>query len=397
MKALISLLGLAAVLTFACSPLGGILGPPTSTPRETPTVKEATSTPPASEPSPTPLPATPSAPEPTSTQLPPVPTATEPIPSPQVDASATSSPTVPEEPWRQVRTLLVGPGEPGRLYALIGELPAGFDGGGTSWLLVSDDYGETWTDFPGGLPAQNCVLNVNMDYATVDSLYASMCEGLYHWSGSEWIPLSPVETRMVTVVYGSPETLWAAGTRGAPGAVIRSNDGGMTWARADDGLVQFNGVATVALAPQDANTLYAIIMPKYAGSYLRRGTSGGQWTTMPTPLDNSQIGVGLTIDGANGDLYVMVKSPTSQLWGSQNASTPDLGQVQWWLVHDFGRDVDVELLASGWSAQGLALYANLSPLEWEDEGFAEVGVPELFRSLDGGLTWVPLPIPLSPG
>jgi hypothetical protein len=397
MKALISLLGVAAVLTFACNPIGGILGSPTSTPRDTPTVRQATSTPSVGELSPTALPATPSAPEPTSTQPPPVPTATEPIPSPQVEATATASATAPQGPRRQVRTLLVGPGEPGLLYGLIGELPAGLGGGGTSWLLVSDDYGETWADFPGGLPAQDCVLNVNMDYATTDSLYASTCQGLYHWSGSEWMKLCSVETRMVSVVYGSPEVLWAAGMGGAAGAILRSNDGGVTWARADDGLIQFNGVATVALAPQDANILYAVIMPKYAGSYLRRGTSGGQWTTMPTPMGDSQIGVGLSIDGANGDLYVVVKSPTSQLWRSSNASTPDLAQVQWGLVHDFGRDVDVELLASGWSPQGLALYANLSPLEWEDEEWAEVGVPELFRSLDGGLTWAPLPIPLSAG
>jgi hypothetical protein len=394
MKALTALLGMAVVLTFACSPRGGVLSPPTSTPRETPTVKEKETRLPTSEPSPTP---SPSGPEPTSTQPPPSPTATEPIPSPQVETTPTSPPTVAQPSWRQVRTLLVGPGEPGRLYALIGELPAGLDDESTPWLLVSDDYGETWTDFPGGLPTQECVLNVNMDYASVDSLYVSTCEGLYHWSGSEWVRLSSLETRMVAVVYGSPEMLWAAGMGGTDGGVLRSNDGGLTWARADDGLIQFNGVATVALAPQDANILYAVIMPKYGGSYLRRGTSGGQWTTMPTPLDNSQIGVGLTIDGGNGDLYVMVKWPTSQLWRSRNASTPDLGQVQWSLVHDFGRDVDAEVLASGCGPQGLALYANLCPVEWEDEEWAEIGVPVLSRSLDGGLTWEPLPIPLPPG
>ena len=294
-------------------------------------------------------------------------------------------------------TLLVGPGSPGRLYALIGELPAGFEDESTPRLLVSDDYGETWIDFPGGLPVQECVLNVNMDYATVDSLYVSTCEGLYHRSGGEWTLVSPLETRMVAVVYGSPDVLWAAGGRGAPGAIIRSNDRGVTWARADDGLIQFNGVATVALAPQDANTLYAIIMPKYAGSYLRRGTSGGQWTTMPTPLDNSVIGVGMSIDGANGDLYVVAKFPTSQLWRTRHPSTPDLADVQWEFVYDFGRDWDVELLGSGWSPDGLAMYANWSPLEWKYEGFAVVGVPELRRSLDGGLTWAPLAIPLSPG
>jgi hypothetical protein len=36
-------------------------------------------------------------------------------------------------------------------------------------------------------------------------------------------------------------------------------------------------------------------------------------------------------------------------------------------------------------------------VEWEDEELAEIGVPELSRSLDGGLTWESLPMPLSPG
>ncbi|TKJ28098.1 MAG: hypothetical protein CEE40_12445 [Chloroflexi bacterium B3_Chlor] len=295
-----------------------------------------------------------------------------------------------------MRTLLAGPGEPGRLYALIGDLPAGFDGARTPWFLISDDYGENWSDFPGGLPAQECVRNVNLDYATPDALYASTCQGLYRWSGSEWTLIAPQETRMVAVVYGKPEVIWAANFRPRAGAVIRSSDGGASWTAAADGLVHFNGVANVAIDPRDSNALYGVIMPKYAGSYLRRGTGGGQWKTMPTPLDNSQIGVGMTIDGANGALYVVVKVPSHQLWRSINPNMPDVDEVQWELVHDFGRDVQVELLASGWSPGGLALYANLSPLDWQDASYALVGDPVLHRSLDGGRTWTPLLLPVLP-
>jgi hypothetical protein len=156
-------------------------------------------------------------------------------------------------------------------------------------------------------------------------------------------------------------------------------------------LLSFNGVANLGLDPRDSNTLYAIIWPKYAGSYLRRGTADGLWKTMPTPDGNRTIGMGMSIDGATGDLYVVVSPPEPQLWRSRNPDAPDVNDVQWELVHDFGPDVQVELLGSGWSPEGLALYANVWPLVWRDAGFAEVGPAEVHRSLDGGQTWAPLP------
>ena len=75
---------------------------------------------------------------------------------------------------------------------------------------------------------------------------------------------------------------------------------------------------------------------------------------------------------------------------------PDVNEVQWEPVHDFGRDVQVELLASGWSPEGLALYANLSPLDWQDASYALVGDPVPHRSLDGGRTWTALLLTVSP-
>lgn len=309
-----------------------------------------------------------------------------------MEPSATLVSVSEEERW-EVRTLLAGPGEPGRLYALLTEPASGAWPAERVRFLISDDYGETWSSFPGGLPAEECVLNVNLDYATPDALYASTCQGLYRWSGTEWTLISPQQTGMVAVVYGKPELIWATETFEAGAWVIRSEDGGATWIPASNGIIAFNGVANVAIDPRDANTLYAIIWPKYGGSYLRRGTGSGQWSTMPTPLNNSVIGVGMTIDGATGALYVTMTAPDYQIWRSLNPNMPDLNDVDWELMHDFGRDVQVNLLASGWSPQGLALYANLWPLRWLDAGYAEVGPSVLHRSLDGGQSWTPLPIP----
>jgi hypothetical protein len=68
-------------------------------------------------------------------------------------------------------------------------------------------------------------------------------------------------------------------------------------------------MANLGIDPRDSNTLYGIIQPKYAGSYLRRGTTEGNWETMPTPKDNATIETGMAIDGASGALA----SGTTQL------------------------------------------------------------------------------------
>jgi photosystem II stability/assembly factor-like uncharacterized protein len=291
-----------------------------------------------------------------------------------------------------VSALLVGPGDPGRLYALQRKVGGGSIDPADVRLLVSDDGGQAWSPFPGELPARECLHSVDMDYAQVDALYASTCHGLYRWSGSGWDLVSPQETTRVAVVYGQPQVLWAVQFPREGHAVIRSDDGGLTWAPADTGLVPFNGVATLGIDPTDANRLYAIINPAYAGSYLRRGTGTGQWETMPTPNDNSVIDPSMAIDGATGHLYVVTSLRPYQLWRSENPGA-DLAEVEWELLHDFGPDVWVHLLASGPGPTGPALYANLTSIRQLGGGFIDVGPAILQRSLDGGQTWSALAIP----
>ena len=159
------------------------------------------------------------------------------------------------------------------------------------------------------------------------------------------------------------------------------------------GLTTFGGMANLGIDPRDNSTLYGIIRPKYAGSYLRRGTPDGRWQTMPTPRDNATIETGMTINGAIGALYVTTQVAPVGLWRSRNPNTTDVVDVQWELVHDFGPDAQVSLLASGWGPQGLAIYANIRPLTPLAGGGATVGNPVLYRSLDSGQTWEPLATP----
>jgi hypothetical protein len=256
--------------------------------------------------------------------------------------------------------------------------------------MISDDFAATWTPFAGGLPVPpECMVNVNLDYFTPDNLYASTCQGLYAWEGTAWVKRSDQLTDVVAVVYGQPDQVWAA----AHGdGVIRSDDGGRTWRDASSGLVTFGGMANLGIDPRDANTLYGIIQPKYAGSYLRRGTSGGNWQTMPTPKDNATIETGMAIDGASGALYLTTQLPAVELWRSPNPSAADFADVQWELVDTFQPEARVVLLASGWGPQGMALYASIWP-NWFGQSSPATGDVALSRSLDGGHTWESLPMP----
>jgi hypothetical protein len=367
----------------ATSPAAG--APLTRVPAAMPTVP-ATVTLPATQ-APTAVAAATSTPEePTE-----APTPAQPSPS----AQPFESPLATPGPVWQVETLLVEPGEPGRLYALMK------DNSGPLWafpaanvrLMISDDYAATWAPFPGGLPVPAaCMVNVNLDYAATDALYASTCQGLYLWdvNGKAWVKRSDRLTDAVAVAFGQPDTAWA--TAHGDG-VIRSTDGGRTWQDASEGLTTFGGMANLGFDPRNNGTLYGIIRPKYAGSYLRRGTPDGHWQTMPAPLDNATIETGMTVDGGTGALYVTTQVPPAGLWRSSYPNTGDVTDVKWDLIHDFGPDAQVSLLASGWGPQGLAIYANIWPLTPLSGGGATVGNPVLHRSPDGGQTWVPLATP----
>ncbi len=324
------------------------------------------------------------------------PTARPPVATPQPTATSIKPaipsllpiPTAIGAGW-EPRTLLVAPGEPGRLYALMVNTGTGSGAFPAERMrfLFSDDFGATWTPFPSGLPTEiQCVNNVNLDYASRDALYASTCQGLYRWVSNHWTRVSPQETFQVAVAYGQPKVIWATARTDQGGPAIRSDDGGATWRTASAGLVHFNGVANVAIDPRDVQTLYAIIWPKYAGSYLRRAKASGQWKMLPTPLGNAQIDVGMSIDGATGELYVSAYNSINEQWGiwrSRNPTVDDVNAVIWEHVHTFPKDQWVTVLASGSSPKGLALYARVSILNGESV---------LQRSLDGGQTWTALPI-----
>ncbi len=358
----------------------------------------AACTPSSGSPAFTPAASVPTAPTLTLTPLPtntrPVPTATlTALPTRPANVTAvplTPTPTLETIGW-DTRNLLVGPGEPGRLYVLqdYRGLPAS-----TSRrvrLLMSDDFGDSWRAFPGGLPAEDsCLSNVDLDYAKRDALAASTCRGLYRWGDNKWNLISSQETLKVAIAYGQPNVIYATAPMDKGGPVITSQDGGKTWQGASQDLVTLNGLANIAIDPRDARTVYGIINPKYAGSYLRRMFVGSGWQTLPTPANNSQIDTGMTIDGASGDLYVTAHfSGGWELWRTHNPNAPDPDTIVWESVSQFG-DKWATVLASGTIPHGLALFVKLSPGNCNSADPACAAYVQ--RSLDGGATWSRLQI-----
>jgi photosystem II stability/assembly factor-like uncharacterized protein len=314
------------------------------------------------------------------------------VPSTATRASTiipTIAPTIASSGW-DTRTLIV---TSGRVYALQGDRGMQYFGSQKVQLLFSDDLGDTWRAFAGGLPVEaSCLANVNLDYATRDALYASTCRGIYRWGENKWARISEQETIQVAIVYGKPNQVWAIAAPNKGGPVIRSDDGGKTWRGASDGLIHFTGLANLGIDPRDAKTIYGIISPKYGGSYLRRAFVDHSWETMPTPMNSAQIDTGMTIDGATGDLYVTANAYPQgwQLWRTRNPNVSNVNAVVWDQVSGFETDDWATALASGASPQGLMLFVKMSP---SNCNVADAKCdPYILRSLDTGKTWKRLTI-----
>lgn len=355
-------------------------GPPPATSTPTPSLPVATATPfpsPTAEPTPDAMPGDVT---PTDTPGPPVPTA---------------EPTVGYTPTNtyQVQTLLVGSGQPGRLYAWLEGFWWADDLPGR--LLVSDDLGATWHPFEGGN-----VRPVGIDYAS-GALYGQTNDGLSRWDGSQWALVSPEEITKVAVQFGEPEKMWGI----AQAQVARSEDGGRTWQ-----LQPGNGVPLdLFLNPKDPGYVY-LVAHSWGQHSLSRTTGNYQWNLLPKPDNPGQpVGTwrdirGVAVDGDSGATYLMLAniigsfSPAgSQLWRSDNLNAPDVTTVSWSLLQDFGPDVQALLLASGWNPAGAgpALYANFRSEYCPAEGGTCAPEPPwvLHRSLDGGQSWESIAIP----
>ncbi len=313
-------------------------------------------------------------------------------PTPTATVTRTSTPTATATPTPTsafpalVRELIVGPGEPGPLYALTN----------SQLLLVSYDRGETWQEAPQGVPPAVGRSGLGMDYANPSTLYLGTAAGLFRTDASgHWQFLHTVRTHALSVEYGRPATLWAAPNighdLGSGVMVIKSDNSGLTWRSASGDLSGYTASNPIIIDPDDSNTLYVTSATKYGSGMLYRGTNAGNWRRLPGPTFEWNVNTGLAFGnasaaGANA-LYMGSRYP-GKLWRSLNANTPAPEDVQWQLVYDFGANKSAVPLAVGWGPNGSALYINLT--DTTDWGTT------LLRSDDDGATWQTLSLPPGP-
>jgi hypothetical protein len=257
-------------------------------------------------------------------------------------------------------------------------------------ILVSNDWGDTWTPFSGSLPSGgDCLFSLNRDYAVPGAFLASTCQGAYRWTGDQWQQVTPTPTAALLTLPTASNEMWAIRPAGEPGAPLQqSTDQGVTWQEQD--LPTYDGIATLAVSPHKRGPLFATLWPAYVGgfpngSYLRRLLPGAtEWQIIATPADQGANNTGIVLDDA-GRLYLVAGRGFHQLWRAIQSDVADPNTLEWELWYDFGLGSWVNLLAAAEGAEGVILYAVAGKMMDNDLA--------LYRSLNGGKTWERLSLP----
>jgi len=178
----------------------------------------------------------------------------------------------PPEAAFYVQSLVVTPDEP-PLYYLVHN----------GRLYRSADRGGTWSaENLTGLPVDAHLLQVTVDYRHPETMYAVSHEGIYRRQGEgAWELVDTLYARTLAVDLQNPDVLWAGvfwkSDRDA--VIVKSEDGGRTWGKADFGIDLGGVVEQILVDPKNPNVLWALVSPRYSGSPLRlyRGGRDGHW------------------------------------------------------------------------------------------------------------------------
>jgi photosystem II stability/assembly factor-like uncharacterized protein len=295
-------------------------------------------------------------------------------------------------PGTDVLGLEVVSHDPARLYA------AAWEG-----FYRSEDGGQNWKRCSGGLGS------VEVDALAWDDqgrLLAGTRMGIYRRAldVDEWGPLPQgFQDRHVYVLKSSPDNqVFYAGT---DGGLLRSEDGGQTWAEVTSGLTD-RGMPDLAVDPQSPEHLY--IRLQFERVY--ESWDGGQnwearWEGLGAAREVISIVLGssgLLIAGANDGLFRWKMD--ERLW--QRVAPPLEGQTVFTVVIDPRDEAVVYAGATdglwrsqdggdSWSrwGEGLAgITVTAVGLDLADEQVAYAGTmyEGLYVTEDGGATWRPV-------
>ncbi|MEM7587866.1 MAG: hypothetical protein AAF560_31045, partial [Acidobacteriota bacterium] len=180
-----------------------------------------------------------------------------------------------------IHALVVDPTNPQTLYA--GTLGLG--------VFRSDDGGASWRASADSRLAEFAVEALAVSPGAPDTVFAGTQGGLFRSSdgGESWELLTNgisglVRASAIAVDPTDPNRVYA-GIENDPlfgaGGIYRSEDGGDSWSRFDEGLPEINSFFALAIDPQTPTTLYASTI----GTLYKSVDSGEQWQRSDTGLD----------------------------------------------------------------------------------------------------------------
>src|SRR5215831_7420598 len=143
-------------------------------------------------------------------------------------------------------------------------------------LFKTTDGGATWTTANSGLD-DNQINTIVIDPTNADAVYAGTYGGLFKSTdaGMTWNQIGSLLCPTILIIApDNPQTLYSASGYDCYDyctTVFKSTDGGLNWNRSDNG-ASFSYLASIAIDPHDANTLYAT-----DGTIYKSNDAGKSW------------------------------------------------------------------------------------------------------------------------
>jgi photosystem II stability/assembly factor-like uncharacterized protein len=252
-----------------------------------------------------------------------------------------------------------------------------------SQVFCSQDGGTTWSQGGYGF-GENAVIALAAApdgslYANADNLFYRFDRAHQAWEYETFGPLFYPPFLLagaLTLDPRDPRTIYAGLVEPAYGVLFKSTDGGVTWEALD---VPASSVADVLVDPHDSRTLFAAASgsPSSPGGVLKSTDAGVSWAPLSgitegaaeLALDSTTVPSTLYV--ANGSLLKSVD-----------------GGATWIALPVWNHGTEVRRLTH------LALAPSAPQVLY---ALSEEGGGSVFRSRDGGLTWMQVGGPLSAG
>jgi photosystem II stability/assembly factor-like uncharacterized protein len=286
-------------------------------------------------------------------------------------------------------SLAIDPVSPDTIYAT--SFAAGFGS-----VSKSVDGGKSWNAVRSGIPFSAYVMSFAIDPTQTDTVYASYSaigvwgvlkstDGGQSWNAATVASSSNDDVNSQVVIDPTaPSTIYAGfyDYSTGYGGILKSTDSGQTWNAATAGLSNFSNIRLLAMDSVNASTVYA----GGGGNLFKSVDRGASWSTIEGPPpgvypDQRSAIRSLLIDSTNPEiLYVERAGVDGCAENNRNLFKSIDGGVTW--------SSDVSPPNSGCLLSGLLVADPADPktiYAGETDDFD--GGAWLLKSVDGGATW----------